>query len=331
MINNIFLGVTAMKAIRVHEFGAPEVMRLEEVPKPVAGAGQVVVRLSAVGVNPVDTYIRSGLSRPDLKLPYTPGIDGAGVIVIVGEGVKRWRVGDRVYVMWSLSGTYAEEVLCGESQVHPLPHSISFEQGAALGVPYCAAYRALFSKAHALPGETVLVHGASGGVGIAAVQLARAAGLRVIGTAGSDQGMRLVTEQGADHVLNHKVPGYLDDLRELTNGHGVDVILEMFANVNLGHDLQFLTTNGRVVVVGSRGRVELDPREVMKREASILGVTIFNAGEKELAGMHAALFAGLANGTIRPVVSSKLPLADAIIAHHAVIEKSTLGKIVLIP
>ena len=320
-----------MRVIRAHEFGVPEVMRLEEVPQPVAGPGQVVVRLSAIGVNPVDTYIRSGLYRPDMKLPYTPGIDGAGVIVVVGDGVKHRRVGERVYVMWSLSGTYAEEVLCAESQVHPLPEKISFSQGAALGVPYGAAYRALFQRAHALPGETVLVHGASGGVGIAALQFARAAGLRVIGTAGSDEGLQLIREQGAHHALNHKVPGYLDDLRELICGQGVDVILEMLANVNLGHDLQVLATGGRVVVVGSRGRVEIDPREAMKREAAILGMTVFNAGEKELAGMHSAFFAGLENGTLRPVVSRELSLAEAVAAHHAVIEASTFGKIVLLP
>lgn len=320
-----------MKAIRVHEFGAPEVLRLEEVPRPVAGPGEVVVRVEAAGVNPVDTYLRSGVNRPDLKLPYTPGIDGAGVIIAVGDGVKHRRVGERVSVMWSLSGTYAEEVLCMESQVHPLPEGVSFPEGAALGVPYCAAWRALFQRARALPGETVLIHGASGGVGIAALQLARAAGLTVIGTAGSGEGMKLVREQGAHQVLNHKVPGYLDDLRELTRGHGVDVILEMLANVNLGHDLQVLATGGRVVIVGSRGRVEIDPREALRREASILGMTVFNASEREQAGMFAAFAAGLANGTLRPVVSRKLPLADAAVAHHAVIEASTFGKIVLIP
>ena len=320
-----------MKAIRVHEFGAPEVLRLEEDPSPVAGPGQVVVRMEAAGVNPVDTYLRSGHYRPDQKLSYTPGIDGAGTVVAVGEGVKLRRVGERVYVMWSLSGTYAQEVLCTESQVHPLPEKISFPQGAAIGVPYCAAYRALFQRGRALPGESVLVHGASGGVGIAALQLARAAGLTVIGTAGSDEGMRLVREEGAHHVLNHKVPGYLDDLRELTCGHGVDMILEMLANVNLGHDLPALKTGGRVVVVGSRGRVEIDPREALKREASILGMTVYNASERELAGMHAAIFAGLDNGTLRPVVSRELPLSEAALAHHAVIEKSTLGKIVLVP
>lgn len=320
-----------MKAIRVNEFGPPEVMRLEEVPDPSPGAGQVVVKVAAAGVNPVDTYIRSGVYRPDLKLPYTPGQDGAGVISAVGPDVSHRRVGQRVYVARSISGTYAEQVLCQEFQTHPLPEGTSFGQGAAIGVPYGAAFRALFQRAHALAGETVLVHGASGGVGIAAVQLARAAGLTVIGTAGYKEGMALVEAQGAHHVLNHHVPGYLDKLSELTCGKGVDIVLEMLANVNLDKDLGLVATGGRIVVIGSRGRIEIDPRGAMAKEASILGMTMFNASEKELASMHAAFAAGLANATLRPVISREIPLTDAATAHHAVMEASTLGKIVLVP
>jgi len=318
-----------MKAIRVHAFGEPEVMQLEDVGGLKPGPAEVVVRLHAVGVNPVDTYIRSGLYRPDLKLPYTPGLDGAGVITAVGSGVKHRQVGQRVYVAWSLSGTYAEEVLCKEFQTHPLPDAISFGQGAAIGVPYGAAYRALFQRAGAVAGETVLVHGASGGVGIAAVQLARAAGLRVIGTAGTEEGKKLVLAQGAHHVLNHRSSGYLDSVPELTCGKGVDVVLEMLGNVNLDLDLGALATGGRVVVIGSRGRVEIDPRTAMGKDATILGMSLYNASEKELASMHAAFGAGLENGTLRPVVSRELPLADAAAAHHAVLEASTFGKIVL--
>jgi len=320
-----------MKAIRVHKFGPPEVMRIEDLPGLVPGAGQVVVSVKAAGVNPVDTYIRSGLYRPELGLPYTPGLDAAGVISAVGEGVCHRRIGQRVYVAWSLSGTYAEEVLCNEFQTHPLPESISFSQGAAIGVPYGAAYRALFQRAAARAGETVLVHGASGGVGIAAVQLARSHGLRVIGTAGSEEGRALVLAQGAHHLLNHREEGYLEQLPKLTCGKGVDIVLEMLANVNLDRDLQTLATGGRVVIIGSRGRVEIDPRNALGREASILGMTLYNASEKELAGMHAAFVAGLENGTLRPVVSRELPLTEAGRAHHEVIEASTLGKIVLLP
>ena len=318
-----------MKAIIVDRYGDPEVMRMGELPDPVPGEGQVLVRLQAAGVNPVDTYIRSGLySRPSPP-PYTPGIDGAGVIEAVGAGVKHRKTGDRVYVAWSLTGTYAEKVLCTEAQTHPLPEKISFGQGAALGVPYGAAYRALFQKAHALAGESLLVHGASGGVGIAAVQLARAAGMWVIATAGSEQGRRLVLEAGAHTVLDHHDANHLAKMAELTCGAGLDVILEMLANVNLGADLGTLATGGRVVVVGSRGKVEIDPRDAMSREAVIMGMTLFKASERELASMHAALVAGLENGTLRPVVSREMPLAEAARAHHEVMEASTLGKIVL--
>jgi len=320
-----------MKAILVNKFGDPEVMVIDNAADPLPGKGQVVVKVYAAGVNPVDCYIRSGLYSQQANFPYTPGIDGAGVIEKVGAEVRHRKVGERVYVAWSLTGTYAEKVLCSENQVHPLPEGISFAQGAAMGVPYGTAYRALFQKAHALAGENVLIHGASGGVGIAAVQLARAAGLRVIATAGSEQGRRLVLEQGAHAALDHHDAGHLAKTDELTCGVGINVVLEMLANVNLGQDLKVLAPAGRVVVIGSRGAVEIDPRDAMGKDAAILGMSLFNAGERELASIHAALGAGLANGTLRPVVSRELPLSQAARAHHEVLESSTLGKIVLVP
>jgi NADPH2:quinone reductase len=320
-----------MKAIRVHNFGGPEVMKLEEVPNPQAGPGQVVVRVKAVGVNPVDTYIRAGAYASKPALPYTPGLDAAGIVESLGQGVSGVKVGDRVYVAGTVSGAYAELALCEASQVHPLPQHVSFAQGAAVFVPYATAYRALFQRAQAQPGELVLVHGASGGVGVAAVQIARAAGMTVIGTGGTERGRRLVAEQGAHHVLDHRAPGYLEQLMAVTNGRGVDVILEMLANVNLGKDLNVLARGGRVVVIGSRGTVEIDPRATMGRDASILGMSLLNASQQELASIHAALVAGLENGTLRPIVGQEMPLGDAPRAHQAVMEPGAYGKIVLIP
>lgn len=318
-----------MKAIRIHKFGGPEVLKLEEAPDPAPGPGQVIVRMHAIGVNPVDTYIREGRHAVKPSLPYTPGSDGAGTIEAVGEGVEWVSQGDRVYTGGALSGTYAEKSLCLESQVHPLPAHVSYAQGAAVNVPYATAYRALFHRAQARPGEVVLVHGASGGVGTAAVQLARAAELTIIGTAGTDEGRRLVKEQGADHVLNHRDAGYLDQVLDLTGGRGVDVILEMLANVNLGKDLTVLARFGRVVVIGSRGSVEIDPRATMTRDASILGMTLMNVSDVERAGIHAALVAGLENNTLRPVVGRQFKLAEAARAHEAVLEPGAYGKIVL--
>jgi NADPH2:quinone reductase len=320
-----------MKAIRVHEFGGPEVMKLEEVADLAPGPGQVVLRVHAVGVNPVESYIRTGTYAMKPNLPYTPGNDAAGVVAAIGAGVTHVNAGDRVYISGSLSGSYAEQTLCLEAQVHPLPDTVSFEQGAAMGVAYGTAYRGLFQRGGAKAGETVLVHGASGGVGTAAVQLARAAGMVVVGTAGSEAGLKLVKEQGAHHVLNHSTEGYLDELMKLTEGRGVDLILEMLANQNLGRDLTVLAKKGRVSVIGSRGPVEINPRDAMGREADIRGLTLFATSEAESKEMHAALVAGLENGTLRPVIAQKIPLAEAARAHDEIMKHSgALGKIVLV-
>jgi NADPH:quinone reductase len=318
-----------MRAIRVHEFGGPEVMKLETVPDPIAGAGQVVVRVRAAGVNPVDTYIRSGTYANKPPLPYTPGSDGAGEIESVGTGVTEWKAGDRVYVAAPHAGTYAERVVCAASQAHRLPAHVTFAQGAALGVPYATAYRALFHRAHAKPGETVLVHGATGGVGLAAVELAHARGFRVIGSGGTDAGRAAVRERGADVTVNHRAANYTDDITKATGGRGVDVIIEMLANVNLDRDLSLLAKHGRVVVVGNRGRIEINPRDAMGRDAAILGMTLFNATEPDLFEIHAALVAGLENRSLVPMVGREMPLADAPRAHEAVMQPGALGKIVL--
>ncbi len=305
-------------------------MVLEDMPDLHAGPKQVLVRVKAAGVNPTDTYTRSGTSRRP-PLPYTPGIDAAGTVESVGEGVTGVKVGARVYLSGTINGAYAEQALCEEYQVHPLPDKVTFAQGAGVSIPYATAYRALFQLAKATPGEIVLVHGASGGVGVAAVQFARAAGMKVIGTGGSERGRKLAIEQGAHHVLDHRAPNYLDQLQPLTQGHGVDVILEMLANVNLDTDLKTLAKGGRVVVIGSRGRVEIDPRDAMTRDASILGMLLFNITPQQAFTIHSALYAGLEDGTLGPVVGKEIPLAEAPRAHREVMEPGAYGKIVLIP
>jgi len=320
-----------MKAIRVHEFGGPEVLRLEEVPDPKPAPGEVVVAVKAAGVNPVDTYIRAGTYAFKPPLPYTPGMDSAGVVEAVGQGVSTVKAGDRVYTAGTLTGTYAQKTTCTEAQAHLLPQKISFSQGAGVYIPYATAYRAIFQIAQARAGEILFIHGASGGVGVAAVQIARAAGLMVIGSGGSPKGRELALREGAHHVLDHHAPDYLEQLRSLTGGKGVDVILEMLANVNLGKDLGQLAPRGRVVVVGSRGAVEINPRDIMGRDASIRGMSLLVAPAADLAGIHAAIYAGLENGTLRPVVGQEIPLAEAVRAQKAILEPGAHGKIVLIP
>jgi NADPH2:quinone reductase len=324
-----------MKAIIVRQFGKPEVMNLEEnAPEPTVGAGDVLIRVRAAGINPVDAYIHTGTHARKPTLPYTPGFDGAGEVERVGADVKGFAPGDRVYIggpgyLPGGCGTYAEKATCPPAHVHKLPARTSFQQGAALGVPYATAYRSLFQRAAARPGETVLVHGATGGVGIACVELAHARGLRVIGTGGTDAGLASASEHGADVVVNHHNAGYTDEIMKATNGRGVNVIVEMAAHVNLDRDLTLLAKHGRVVVVGNRGRVEIDARQAMGRDAAVLGMMLFNTSDSDLAEIHAAITAGLADGTLNPVVGRELPLADAARAHEAVMEPGAHGKIVL--
>jgi len=320
-----------MKAIRVHQFGGPEVLKLEEIPVPKPEAGQVLVRIKAAGVNPADTYTRSGTYAVKPALPYTPGWDGAGIVESVGAGVTKCKPGDRVYTARTVSGTYAEYAIELESQVHPLPDGISFNQGAGVFVPYGTAYHALHHFGNVRAGETVLIHGASGGVGIAAVQIARATGLTVFGTAGTERGLGLATREGAHRVFDHTKAGYQQAIVEATGGRGVNLVLEMLANVNLGADLKLIGVNGRIVVIGSRGDVTVTPRELMARRGTIRAFTLWAVTEAEEKEIHAALFAGMSNGTLRPVVGTELPLAEAARAHKEVIESRAFGKIVLIP
>jgi NADPH:quinone reductase len=319
-----------MKAIVVREFGGPDVMTLADVPDPTPGPGQLLIRVHAVGVNPVETYIRAGTYARKPNLPYTPGSDAGGTVEQIGANVTTFKPGDRVYTQGAAGG-YAQLLVCDEALAHPLPARVSFAQGAALGVPYSTAWRALFMCGRARAGETLLVHGASGGVGTAAVELGRAHGLRVIGTAGTSEGMSLAREHGAHHVLNHRDADYLQQIMPLTANAGVDVVLEMLANVNLDRDLDVLARNGRVVVIGNRGRVEIDPRKAMGKDGAIIAMTLFNATPNELREIHAGLVAGLENGTLNPVAGKEFPLADAAKAHVAVMEPGAYGKIVLIP
>lgn len=324
-----------MKAIRVHQFGDPSVMKLEEVPDSSADAGQVVVDIKAAGVNPVDTYIRTGQYAFVPPLPYTPGSDAAGVISAVGSGVPNVKVGDRVYIMGTIGGralgAYAQRAVCSIDQVHRLPSHITFAEGAGVGVPYVTAWRALFDRGRAVPGETVLIHGASGAVGVAATQMASAAGLRVFGTAGTERGRQLAREQGAHEVFDHSAAGYEKDIVAKTGGRGVDLIIEMLANVNLVRDLDLLAKRGRIAIVGNRGALELNPRAIMGKDATVVGFTNFNTLPGELAMAHAAIVAGMERSGYKPQVGKELPLADAPRAHEEVMKPGAYGKIVLIP
>ncbi|MGC8487555.1 MAG: NADPH:quinone reductase [Clostridia bacterium] len=314
-----------MRAIRVEKFGDPDVLTIREVPDPTPGPGDVLVRIRAAGVNPVETYIRSGQYASLPALPYTPGSDGAGEVRAVGAGVQGIAVGDRVWVQGG--GTYAELAVVPQDRVHPLPDGVPFEYGAALGVPYITAYRALFIAGHARPGNYVLVHGGSGGVGLAALQFARLGGLVAVGTASTEEGRALIREQGAA-ALDHDA---YEEARLVTKGHGFDVIVEMAAHASLGKVLPLVAIGGRVAVVGSRGPVEITPRDLMGREASLIGVMAGYTTAEETSQIAGLLYDGMASGALRPHVGRKIALKDAPLAHRAVMEPGAQGKIVLIP
>jgi NADPH2:quinone reductase len=230
----------------------------------------------------------------------------------------------------TLTGAYAEQTLCEEVDVHRLPERLSFSQGAAVNVPYATAYRALFQRGKGQAGDTVLVHGASGGVGTAAVQLAHAVGMIVIGTAGSEVGRQHVLAQGANLALDHHAEGYLDQAKAFTGGRGVDIVLEMRADANLGKDLPLLAPGGRVVVIGTHGGAEIQPRDLWSSEGCITAVSLFNATIPELVQIWSGLMAGLENGTLNPVIAVEIPLAEAPRAHEQIMAGEAHGKVVLV-
>ncbi|MEB3314165.1 MAG: NADPH:quinone reductase [Cyanobacteriota bacterium] len=321
-----------MQAIVVEHFGGPEVLQLKTLADPVlAQDREVLVEIRAAGVNPVDTYIRAGTYGRLPPLPYTPGLDGAGVVLAVGAAVTDLTVGDRVYGGWPLTGTYAQVARYDRPWVYPLPPQLSFAQGAGLFVPYSTAYRALFEKAQVQPGDWLLIHGATGAVGLAAVQLALQAGVRVMATGGTATGRQLLTQQGADLVLDHHSASYPEAIMAATQGQGVNAIVDMLANQNLGIDLTLLAPAGRVVVVGSRGPVTVNPREILSRESQVTGVNLFSTPADHLHHLQNALYAGVTRGALQPVVREELPLAQAAQAHQRMLAPGALGNWVLLP
>lgn len=322
---------TMMRAIRVSQFGGPEVLKVENnTPIPQPQDNQVLVKVYAAGVNPVDTYIRNGTYAVKPTLPYTPGMDVSGIVEAVGKNVKRLKEGDRVFSIRTVSGGYAEYCVLDEEFTQPLSEILTFEQGAGLGVPYYTAYRAVVTHGKAKAGDTVLVHGASGAVGLASVQLCKNMGLKVLGTAGSEPGIHLVNENGADLVFNHNSDDYTKQIMDATNGEGPDLIIEMLANINLEKDLGMIHKKGRIVIVGSRGTIEISPRLTMSKECIVTGVMLFGSSPDEWKEMHAAIQAGMRSGWVLPHVGREYSLDEASKAHNDVINNTgAQGKIVI--
>eukprot|EP00052_Salpingoeca_macrocollata_P005922 m.50414 g.50414 ORF g.50414 m.50414 type:complete len:355 (+) comp15135_c1_seq1:570-1634(+) len=320
------------RAIQVSAFGGPEVLKVVSLPALVPLENQILVKVEYAGVNPVETYMRSGVYARLPKLPYTPGTDGAGLVERVGEGITGVKAGDRVWLTGSLTGTYAQYCLCSREQVHRLPAHVGTDQGAALNIAYRTAYKALFQRGRAQFGQSVLVHGASGAVGVAVTQFARHAGLTIIGTAGTAAGLDTVKAQGAHYALNHKSEGYMDKVMEITSNRGVDIVIEMLANVNLAKDLTVLAHGGVVCVVGNRGEISINPRLLMQKESSVVGVINDLQADDNHPAVR-AINSGLEAHTLKPVVGRVFALEEAPAAHTEVIEHAagSTGKIVIAP
>ncbi|MBT2659004.1 NADPH:quinone reductase [Bacillus sp. ISL-18] len=324
-----------MKAIQVTEFGGPEKLVFTDVEEVEAGKGEVCVRVHAAGVNPSDTYTLTGtyaFSVP--QLPYTPGLDGAGIVEAIGEGVTNVRVGDRVFIASLMggnsTGTFAQKVVCDAASVHPLPEQVSFEQGAALGVPALTAYRALFQRAYLKPGQqTVLIHGASGGVGLQAVQMAKSHGAKVIGTASRDVGKKMVQQAGADFVINHVTEATIEEVLALTGGNGPDVIIEFLANKNLETDLKLIAPFGKIVIIGNRGSIEINPRLAMQKECDILATALWNAPKNEYEQSIHGVIGMLTSGALRPMIGTTLSLQQAAQGFEQLEKGIGNGKLVL--
>ena len=324
-----------MKAIRAHSFGDADVLQLDSVADPTPDAGEVVIDVKAIGINPADTYMRGGAYAIVPELPYTPGGDASGVVSAVGSSVTNCQVGDRVFtgtaIGFNMTGCYAEKVVRPATDVIALPDNVSFAAGAALGVPYATAHYGLFRRGNAAAGETVFIHGASGSVGTAAIQLAKRAGLTVIGSGGSERGRKLILDEGADHVVDHTAGGYIEEVRKLTDDNGPQLILEMLANVNLAADLDLVAKYGRIIVIGNRGEITINPRMTMMKELDVRGIALFNATREEMETVVQDLLTGLADGSLRPIIGREMPLAEAAASHRAVLEPGAFGKIILIP
>jgi NADPH:quinone reductase len=358
-----------MNAISVASFGEPEVLRLKSIPIPTLKPDQVLIRVHAAGVNPVETYMRAGNYARLPSLPWIPGNDGAGVVVAIYNSSEKMsstsssattpapttpttptaslpsllphpqqssaahiNVGARVWLSGSVTGTYAQYCVCTTAQVHPLPDNVDLAQGAAIGVAYRTAYRALHIRAKVKAGQSVLIHGASGGVGIAAVQLAVAHGCIVYGTAGTEEGMKLIVEHGCSYAFNHRQKGYMNQIYATTGDQqGIQVVLEMLANVNLNEDLKILAKGGTIAIIGNRGEININPRLLMLKESSIIGV--LGGTQEEHEQCFAGINAGLASGAIKPVVATPaFMLEHASAAHHCVMDEGqgSAGKVVLI-
>ncbi len=324
-----------MKAVVCRAYGAPEQLEVAEVEPPVPGKGQALIRVKACGVNFPDTLIIQGKYQFQPPMPFTPGSDVAGVVSAVGESVTSVRVGARVAGFSGAAGGFAEEAVCDAQKLIPLPDSVDFATAAAFGMTYSTSYYALKDRAQIQPGETLLVLGAAGGVGLAAVELGKLLGARVIAAASSDEKLAVSRERGADELINYTSQDLRERIKTLTAGNGVDVVYDPVGGPYAEPVLRGMAWGGRYLVVGfAAGDIPRIPLNLpLLKGFSIVGVFwgsfVAHEPEHNAANLR-QLVAWLADGTIRPLISATYPLAEVAHAMNDIMERRATGKVVLV-
>ena len=324
-----------MKAVRIHQYGGPDVLVYEDVPDPEPGPRQVLVRVEAASVNPVDVAVRENRFPTPKPPPKIIGSDGAGVVERVGHEVTQVRPGDEVLFSGlgvGSEGSYAEYALVAEAQAVPKPPQLSFVEAAALGMVFPTAYYGLVTRGTLRAGETVLVQGAAGGVGSASVQLAKALGARVVATVHGAAAAATVRDLGADEVIDYKTEDVVARVAELTDGRGVDLVHELVVSENLPADIDLLARGGRIVCTGQgpSPQATVPIGAALAKDASLLFMSLNNAGRAGVAAITREVAAMAAAGKVRAVVGTTLPLREARRAHE-LLEGEHVGKIVLLP
>ncbi len=323
-----------MKAVRIHEDGGPEVLRYEDAPDPAAGPGEVLIGLRAASLNHLDVWLRRGL--PSAPKPRILGADGAGVVVALGDGVDRFREGDEVVINPGLDegarivgehmdGTHAELIALPADYIYPLPDGLTFEQAAAFPLVFETAYRMLVTRAGLEEGEWVFVWGIGGGVATAAMQIAKALGARVIVTSSSDEKLARARELGADATVNHAEADVAAAVREATDGHGADIVVEHVGEATWKTSLQVAAPGGRVTVCGATSgpNPPANLHRIWWKQLTVLGSTMGTQADFQ------AVYELVTSGRAKPVVDRAFPLAEAAAAHEHLEAGRQLGKVVL--
>jgi putative PIG3 family NAD(P)H quinone oxidoreductase len=323
-----------MRAITIPEPGDADSLVLDEVPDPEAGPGQVLIDVVAAGVNRADVVQRLGHYAPPPGASDYPGLEVSGRIAALGAGVDSWQVGDEVCALLD-GGGYAERVVASAEQLLPVPRGVTLEDAAALPEVTCTVWSNVFLVANIQPGQVLLVHGGSSGIGTMAIQLAKAVGAHVAVTAGSQAKLDACRELGAEHLVNYKEEDFVERVRELTGGHGADVILDNMGAKYLGRNVDVLATNGRLVTIGLMGgrRGELDLGQLLAKRGAVIGTTLRARPATEKAAIVAAVrehvWPLIEAGDVVPVIHSRHPLEHAAEAHREMEASGHIGKILL--